>query len=146
MGLFLWRPSLPHLRLRLAEAQLESGNLPGAYQALAHLQQTRLGLAQSLQRLAIQTRYELAIGAYDHALHRARAKVEMAELMPAKHCAAMHAMLATAARHAGQTKQSEWLWERTRLLAGPELTQNLERGGFGVSVVEPDNDSGDDPA
>lgn len=135
----------PHLLLMLAEAQLEIGNLPGAYQALAHLQQTRLGLAQSLQRLAIQTRYELAIGAYDHALHRARAKVELAELMPAKHCATMHAMLATAAQRTGQARQSDWLWERARLLAGPELAQQLEQGGFSLAVVEPDTESGDDP-
>lgn len=136
----------PHLLLMLAEAQLEIGNLPGAYHALAHLQQTKLGLAQSLQRLAIQTRYEITIGAYDAALHRARAKVEMAELMPAKHCAAMHAMLATAAKRAGQARQSDWLWERTRLLAGPELMQQLEQGSFGMAVVEPDTISGDDPA
>ena len=128
----------PHLLLMLAEAQLEVGNLPGAYHALAHLQQTRLGLAQSLQRLAIQTRYELAIGAYDSAMHHARAKVELAELMPAKHCALMHAMLATAAQGAGQTKQSDWLWQRTRLLADPALAQQLQRGGFGLPIVEPD--------
>jgi hypothetical protein len=134
----------PHLLLMLAEAQLEVGNLPGAYHALAHLQQTRLGLAQSLQRLAIQTRYELAVGAYDQALHRARAKVELAELMPAKHCAAMHAMLATAAQRAGETRQSAWLWERTRLLAGPDLMQQFEQGGFSMAVVEPDSDSGDE--
>lgn len=136
----------PHLLLMLAEAQLEVGNLPGAYHALAHLQQTRLGLAQSLQRLAIQTRYELAVGAYDSAMHRARAKVELAELMPAKHCAAMHAMLATAAGHAGQAKQSAWLWERTRLLAEPGFIEQLQQSGFGLSVVEPDAESGDDPS
>lgn len=134
----------PHLLLMLAEAQLEIGNLPGAYHALAHLQQTRLGLAQSLQRLAIQTRYELAVGAYDSAMHRARAKVELAELMPAKHCAAMHAMLATAADHAGQSKQSAWLWERTRLLAEPKFIEQLQQDGFGLGVVEPDALNGDD--
>jgi hypothetical protein len=136
----------PHLLLMLAEAQLEVGNLPGAYQALAHLQQTKLGLAQSLQRLAIQTRYEITIGANEAVLHRARAKVELAELMPAKHCAVMHAMLATAAQRAGQSRQSDWLWERTRLLAGPELMKELKQGGFGVAVVEPDTVSGDAPA
>lgn len=134
----------PHLLLMLAEAQLEVGNIPGAYQALAHLQQTKLGLAQSLQRLAIQTRYELIIGAYDSVLHRARAKVELAELMPAKHGATMHAMLATAAQHAGQARQSDWLWERTRLLAGPELIEQLERGGFSIAIVEPETVTGDD--
>ncbi|MFK7790720.1 MAG: hypothetical protein AB8C95_14660 [Phycisphaeraceae bacterium] len=133
----------PHLLLMLAEAQLEIGNLPGAYHALAHLQQTKLGLAQSLQRLAIQTRYELAIGAYDSAMHRARAKVELAELMPAKHCATMHAMLATAAQRSGQAQQSDWLWQRTRLLAGPDFAKQLEQGGFDVPIVEPETDNGD---
>lgn len=126
----------PHLLLMLAEAQLEIGNLPGAYHALAHLQQTKLGLAQSLQRLAIQTRYELVIGAYDSVLHRARAKVELAELMPAQHCTTMHAMLATAAQHAGQTRQSDWLWERTRLLAPADLLEQIKKGRFAFDVVE----------
>ena len=128
----------PHLLLMLAEAQLEAGNLPGAYHALAHLQQTRLGLAQSLQRLAIQTRYELAVGAYDAAMHRARSKVELAELMPAAHCAVVHAMLATAASHTGEERKADWLWQRTRALASPELLGQLEQGGFGVAVVEHD--------
>lgn len=136
----------PHLLLMLAEAQLEIGNLPGAYHALAHLQQVKLGLAESLQRLAIQTRYELAIGANDSALHRARAKVELAELMPAEHCATMHAMLATAAQRTGKTRQSDWLWERTRLLAGPELMARFEQGGFDLAVVEHDTIHGDDAA
>lgn len=136
----------PHLLLMLAEAQLEVGNLPGAYQALAHLQQTRLELAQSLQRLAIQTRYELTIGAYDAALHRARAKVELAELMPAKHCAAMHAMLATAAKRAGQVRQADWLWRRTQLLADADDLKQLEQGSFGLPIVEPDTSIGEDSA
>ena len=136
----------PHLLLMLAEAQLEVGNLPGAYHALAHLQQTKLGLAQSLQRLAIQTRYELSAGAYDSAMHRARAKVELAELMPAKHCAAMHAMLATAAQRSGQTQHSNWLWQRTRLLAGPKFTEQFEQGGFGITIVEPETPATDAPA
>jgi len=136
----------PHLLLMLAESQLEVGNLPGAYHALAHLQQTRLGLAESLQRLAIQTRYELAVGAYGSALQRSRAKVELAELMPVAHCATMHAMLATAAHHEEQPRLAAWLWERTRLLAPPELLNQLERGGFGIGVVEPGPALGDEPA
>lgn len=138
--------SRPHLLLMLAEAQLEAGNLPGAYHALAHLQQTRLGLAESLQRLALQTRYELSIGAYDSALHRSRAKVELSELMPPVHCATMHAMLATAAHQAGQPRLAGWLWERTRLLAEPALLTQLQRGGFGIGVVEADAAIGRDPA
>lgn len=130
--------SRPHLLLMLAECQLELGNLPGAYHALAHLQQTRLGLTESLQRLAIQTRYELAAGAYEAALRRSRAKVELAELMPAAHCATMHAMLATAARYQDQPRLADWLWERTRLLASPQLMTQYEQGSFGLAVVEHD--------
>jgi len=126
----------PNLLLMLAEAQMELGNLPGAYHALAHLHQTRLSLSQALQRLAIQTRYELAVGAYEAALNRSRSKVQLAELMPVVHCAAMHAMLATAAHQRGHEKLAGWLWERTRLLAPPGLIEQLERGGFGVCMVE----------
>lgn len=128
----------PHLLLMLAEAELERDNLPGAYHALAHLQQTRLSLIEALQRLTLQTRYELAAHAYDAALHRSRAKVELAELMPAPHCAAMHAMLATAAQRRGNTRLADWLWERTRLLAPDALRDQLERGHFGVEVVDHD--------
>lgn len=136
----------PHLLLMLAEAQLEVGNLPGAYHALAHLQQVRLGLAESLQRLSIQTRYELSVGAYASALHRSRAKVELAELMPPAHCATMHAMLATAAQHQGQARLANWLWERTHLLASPTLADQLAQGGFGIGIVEPETDIGAQPA
>ena len=126
----------PHLLLMLAESQLEMGNLPGAYHALAHLQQTRLSLAEALQRLAVQTRYELMVGAYASVLERSREKVELAELMPVAHCATMHAMLASAAHHAGRDKLASWLWERTRLLSPPALMQQFEQGGFGVGIVE----------
>ncbi|MFN3166044.1 MAG: hypothetical protein ACE37H_03160 [Phycisphaeraceae bacterium] len=136
----------PHLLLMLAEAQLEQGNTPGAFHALAHLQQARLGLGEALQRLAIQTRYELMVGAHREAVNNSRAKIELAELMPAVHCATMHAMLATAAHHQGQDKLAAWLWERTRLLASPTLLDQLEQGGFGVGIVEADTTFGPDSA
>jgi len=136
----------PHLLLMLAEAQLEQGNLPGAYHALAHLQQARLGLGEALQRLAIQTRYEVMVGAHREAISRSRAKVELAELMPPAHCATMHAMLATAAHHQGQDKLASWLWERTRLLAPATLLEQLEQGGFGVGIVQADTTFAPDSA
>lgn len=126
----------PHLLLMLAEAQLESGNLHGAYHALAHLQQSRLSLNEALQRLALQTRYEVAAGAYDTALNKSRAKVELAELMPAPLCTAMHAMLATAAGRTGHDKLANWLWERTRLLAPADLLEQIQQGRFAFGVVE----------
>lgn len=126
----------PHLLLMLAEAQLELGNLPGSYHALAHLQQSRLSLTEALQRLSLQTRYELAASAYDAALHRSKAKVELAELMPAAHGATMHAMLATAAERTDQTRLANWLWQRAELLAPRDLYERLRQHRFGIAVVE----------
>lgn len=126
----------PHLLLMLAEAQLEQGNLQGAYHALAHLQQCRVSLTEALQRLALQTRYELAVGAYDAALKKSRAKIELAELMPAPVCAAMHAMLARAAQHVGQQRLADWLNERTRLIAPAKLLKQITQGQFKFGVVE----------
>lgn len=126
----------PHLLLMLAEAQLERGDLPGAYHALAHLQQSRLSLAEALQRLALQTRYEFAAGAYDAMLKKSRAKVELAELMPAPLCAAMHGMLATAARRTGEDRLAAWLSERTRLLAPAHLVKKFDGGQFSFGIVE----------
>ncbi|CAN0363210.1 unnamed protein product, partial [Ectocarpus sp. 4 AP-2014] len=111
----------PHLLLMLAESKLESRDPAGAYHALDALYHTRLSLVEALQRLALQTRYELMIGAHDSALHQGKRKIELAELMPLAQCGAMHAMLAYAAEQSGQTKIAAWLWERTKLISPPAL-------------------------
>ena len=41
-----------------------------------------LGLLESLQRLALQTRYEVAAGQHERAIWQVSEKVKMAELMP----------------------------------------------------------------
>ncbi len=127
----------PHLLLMLAEAQLCRDDLPGAYRALDALHRTRLSLADAIQRLALQTRYALKAGDYDHALAHGRRKVELAELMPAPQCGAVHAMLATAAHKAGRPELATWLWERAELLCPPQLMLELRRGAFEVEVVVP---------
>lgn len=110
----------PHLLLMLAEARLQFGDLIGAYPALLELYGTRLGLTESLQRLALQTRYEVMAGRHDAALHRADQKIEMAELMPAPQCGAMHALLAVAARQTDQPDLARWFEARAELLCTPE--------------------------
>ncbi len=125
------------LLLMLAEASLQCRDLPGAYAALTELSRESLGLAERLQRLAIQTRYEVLAG-HDHAaLKGVRQKLLMAELMPAEHCGAMHAMLTASAQRAGHDELADWLWRRSELLCGRDRLEELIHGAFAVGVVGP---------
>jgi hypothetical protein len=128
-------PTRRHLLLLLAEAHLERSDVHGAYPPLAMLYHQSLSLMESMQRLALQTRYELLAGYADRALWQHVRKRHLAELMPAAHCAAMHAMLATAARQAQQHRLSDWLWRRVRLLASPKQAAQFEAGRFTVKLV-----------
>lgn len=118
-----------HLRaellLMMAESRLRCGDAWGAYSALVELSRRRLGLMQHLQRLAIQTRYEVMTGRYDAALFRLEERIALAELMPAEQGAAMHAMLATAARRAGRKPVAEWLSRRAELLGAKGAAVDL---------------------
>lgn len=133
----------PSLLLMLTEAHLAQNNLAGAYHALDELHRTRLGLAGAIQRLALQTRYALKAGHYEHALEHGRQKIELAELMPQPQCTAMHAMLATAAQKAGRERLAQWLWERAKLLSPPGLLDQLAQGAFDIEVVAGEEDATD---
>lgn len=125
------------LLLMLAEASLQCRDMHGAYAALCDLHREKLGLAERLQRLAIQTRYEVLTGHDRWALGGLRDKLLLAELMPAEHCGAMHAMLTASARRAGKTELADWLWRRSQLLCGREQLDRLVRGAFAIGVVGP---------
>lgn len=125
------------LLLMLAEASLQCRDMHGAYAALCDLHREKLGLAERLQRLAIQTRYEVLNGHDRSALGGLRDKLLLAELMPAEHCGAMHAMLTASARRAGRAELADWLWRRSELLCGPEQLDRLVRGAFAIGVVGP---------
>ena len=125
------------LLLMLAEASLQCRDMHGAYGALYELHREKLGLAERLQRLAIQTRYEVLSGHDRSALGGLRNKLLLAELMPAEHCGAMHAMLTASARRAGKPELADWLWRRSQLLCGPEQLDRLVRGAFAIGVVGP---------
>ncbi|MEM9021723.1 MAG: hypothetical protein AAGC44_14270 [Planctomycetota bacterium] len=125
-----------HLLLMLAECKLETGDLPGAYHALDTLFRARLSLVEALQRLALQTRYELMVNAPDAAIRAGQHKIELAELMPPPQCGVMHAMLAYAAQRTDQPRVAAWLWERARMITPPTLLEQFERGAFSVGVVE----------
>ena len=123
----------PHLLLMLAESHLYCRDLWGAWSALSGLHHCKLSVAESLQRTALQTRYEVEAGYDATAMQQLHQKVAMAELMPAPQCAAVHAMLATAAQRSEQTHVADWLRQRAQLLADPEQLSRLwpqyETGG-----------------
>ncbi|MEX0655638.1 MAG: hypothetical protein WD534_13940 [Phycisphaeraceae bacterium] len=130
------REARAHLLLLLSEASLEEHDLGSAYGALSELHRMRLSLIEALQRLALQTRYELQAGYDDAVLHRREQKVQLAELMPAPQCSAVHAMLATAADRTHAASLAGWLWARVELLAAPEQLARLRSGEFGVELVD----------
>lgn len=120
-----------HLLLILVEARLELHDLPGAFLGLCELSQTRVSLAEALQRLALRTRYELLIGRADAVLYRMREKAALSELMPAPQCGAFHALLAHAADRRGQQQTSDWLWARVELLCDAAQVQRLRESKAG---------------
>jgi hypothetical protein len=127
------------LLLMLAEAQIQCGNLWDAYLALSELHRQQLTLVESLQRIAIQTRYEVLAG-HDHAaLADVRQKLLLCELMPPIHCGAMHAMLTASAQRTGQHELADWLWRRSELLCGRETLARLVKSAFAVGIVGPPN-------
>ncbi len=116
------------LLLLAAEATLQVGDLPACWRWLGELHRVELPLPAVLQRLAIQTRYELAAGHHAASMHQVEQKVRLAELMPAGACGMMHALLAVAAGRTGQVALAHWLERRARLLlaqlepSGPIVT------------------------
>ena len=125
------------LLLMLAEASLQSRDMYGAYAALSALAAEPLNLAERLQRLAIQTRYEVLAGHDRAALTGVKQKLLLAELMPAPQCGAMHAMLTASAQRAGHNELADWLYRRSELLCGREQLDQLLQGAFAVGVVGP---------
>ncbi len=125
----------PHLLLMLVEASLECHDLANAYHGLSRLYGTRLSLIEALQRLALQTRYEVMCGYHQHALHHQAQKIQLAELMPAPQCGEVHAVLATAATHMHDNQLAAWLWQRAELLCTPDQLDDLKAGGFNATIV-----------
>ncbi len=125
------------LLLMLAEAHLQNKDLYGTYAALHDLHREPLELVESLQRLALQTRYEVLAGHDRAALAGARQKLLLSELMPPMHCGVMHAMLTASANRTGQRELADWLWRRSKLLCGPEQLDRLVKSAFAVDIVSP---------
>lgn len=120
------RPVRPSLLLLTAEARLNVHDLPRAWAALRELYRHDVSLVEALQRLLLRTRYEVTAGYDDHALRRLDSRLQLAELMPARQCAAMHALLALAARRHGHAA-SPALRSKAELLCEPGVYAAMER-------------------
>ncbi len=114
-----------HLLLMACESMLQCNDLWGAWSSLATLHKCKLNLIETMQLLALQTRYEVSAGYHAAALERLDQKIATAELMPAPQCGAMHAMLAAAARHCKREQTADWLGRRAELLCPPDQMQWL---------------------
>lgn len=106
----------PALLLMLGESRLRYGDMPGVYAVLQQLYALRLSLGEALQRLALQTRYEVAVGQDAAALADLRRKVQASELLAPEQCGQLHAVWAWAARRQGHGELAAWLQERAELL------------------------------
>lgn len=106
----------PSLLLMLTDSALECGDLPSAYTALTQLHSTPLGLLESLQKLALQLRYEITCGHDATALVGIEHKVKLIELMPQPTCGVLHAMLAGAAQRTHRHDLAQWFHGRAKLL------------------------------
>ncbi len=127
----------PHLLLMLTEAHLAQQHVQPAYPPLLELHDIKqLSLPQQLQRLALQTRYELLAGRPDAALNDLDHKVALAELMPHPQDGMLHAMLAAAAQQAGQPRRADWLNRRAQLLCPPHALAQLATQGLAPASPE----------
>lgn len=124
----------PHLLLMLVEAKLECGDLVGAYHGLLGLYRARLSFMESLQRMALQIRYQLTAGYDDLTLQGIGHKIQLAEMMPAPQCGVMHAMLALAAKRAKRGELAKWLQRRADLLCWPQQLKTLAPGSEFLNV------------
>ena len=132
------------LLLLAIEAKLETRDLWGAWSALCQLYRLRVTLVEALQRLLLRTRYEVMIGDDAGALRQLDSRLQLAELMPARQSAAMHALLALAAERAGHDRARP-LHDRAALLCTPDQLDAIRGGGPGGvgAIVTPTGLGGD---
>lgn len=119
-------PARANLLLLLVEADLKRADVHGAYAALAQLAAMNLPILERVQRMALQTRYEVMLGADARALYDLDRKIALAELMPPAQCGAWHANVAVAAGRAQRGDLADWLRRRAQLLCDPAQWEQLQ--------------------
>jgi len=119
------RPVWASLLLVLADTSMRLGDLASAWNAITQLHQQPVNLVERLQLLAVQTEYEITIGADDAALAHVAERIRLAELLPAAQCGLVHDLLATAAARQGRTELTDWLEQRAHLLISDQQRRQL---------------------
>ncbi len=129
-----------NLLLMLAEARLQCKDVVGSYVALTELAQSPLSLLESLQRVALQTQYEIAAGYPQAVMQGLEGKVLLAELMPAAQSGAVHAMFAVAAAKVERHDIADWLRRRAELLCTPQQIEHFGQfAGLFADLHQPED-------
>lgn len=106
------------IRLLLAEALTNMGELRSATAAVMPLYRHRLDLGESLRLLLLQLRIEGRTGQFRAMCDNLQQKVQTAELLPMPQVLHAHALLWLAAQRCGLVQWEAFLRRRTQLLGG----------------------------
>lgn len=130
------REARAHLLAMLVEASLYHGDTWGAYHALSTLHAMKLTLNETLERMALQVNYEIAVGRDDLPLESITTTLAMAELLPPPLFGALHVTLWAAAARCGHTALADWLLARAHLLCSEDQIRQLAQGAWMPKVAE----------
>ncbi|HEX8339860.1 MAG TPA: hypothetical protein VF624_03030 [Tepidisphaeraceae bacterium] len=108
------------MRLMLAEAALEYGDVHTAFTALSGAMTGELSVRERLKVMELQIEYCTRIAAWPQVVDGLAAKIELAELLPAEPAARVQALMALALSKLGRHDWSNWLLARVRLLFDAE--------------------------
>lgn len=106
-------------RLLVADAAMETEDLPRCHLMLRDLRSRILSLSPLLHLAALEVDYLGRIAAWRELLVDLRQRVELSELMPPTVSVRTHAWLALAAQHCGEQETSDYLSRRCLLLVDP---------------------------
>jgi hypothetical protein len=107
-------------RLLLADSELMRGDLQQAYVQLEVLYASKLPLTAQLALLPTACYYEVAVGAWEWLALGAKAREQLARLLPAPQSALTLACLALGCHRQGRPGQRDWLFKQATLLVDRE--------------------------
>lgn len=103
-------------RLLLADSEVMLGNLTQAHAQLLHLYAADLSLTEQLALLPTACYYEASVRHWDCLASAAKAREQLAQLLPPLQAAITLACLALGCQHLQQLPQRDWLWKQATLL------------------------------
>lgn len=116
------------------ESLLNLGQYAAAYELMLRLTGIPLGVADRVRLLSSRLRYEVAVGAFDHALASLPWKLKLIDLMPPVPYATANLLLAYAARKTGREPLGRWLVARVMA----SLPEDVPAGEAGCPEIPPE--------